>query len=215
MTHHRLTTIALYEAATDGLRAPVDAECDDEGEWRVCVDCVVAEFLANATVRKSLSGAVEPEDCVELLAKACSGAYVGDVTVDGGALLGPCLVPRKAWAPADVRFGNALIAAMNHEECAEADLFEPVGWQAQKLTMNVTRRPGAAPAPGSTPWSARPSKARSRFARGAAAQHRDAADPKVWSVTSVGPPAAPSTQSTVDTSGCRGASPGRSPGTES
>ena len=137
----RLTATSLWAAATDGARAPVDAGSADPGEWRVLVDCLVAEFLANATARKVLSGAVAVEDCGAALAAALSGSYAADVDVDGGALLGPCLVPRRTWTARDLREANALVAALAGRNCAEADLFEPVGWQAAKPEDDVRYRP--------------------------------------------------------------------------
>jgi len=122
----RLTAVALYEAATDGARAPVSAEISaDANAWRVCVDCVVSEFLTHSIVRRALAGADAVQTSIDACKEACGHAYVIGVGVADNKL-----VPLRPWGAADCRAANALVAALDYEHSADADLFEAVHWRS-------------------------------------------------------------------------------------
>ena len=124
----RLTAVALYEASTNGARAPINASTStDTNAWRVCIDCVISEFLTNAVVRRALAGADDAQRSIDACASSNGHSYVIGVGVDQDKL-----IPLRPWAADDLRRANALIASLDYEHSADAALFEAVMWRSQE-----------------------------------------------------------------------------------
>ena len=95
----RLTAVALYEASTNGARAPINGSTSsDTNAWRVCIDCVMSEFLTNAVVRRALAGADDAQRSID----ACSSSN-GHSYVIGVGVAQDRLIPLRPWAADDLR----------------------------------------------------------------------------------------------------------------
>ena len=113
----------------DEWRARADQRLDvtDTNAWRVCIDCVISEFLTNAVVRRALAGADDAQRSIDACSSSNGHSYVIGVGIEQDRL-----IPLRPWAAEDLRRANALIASLDYEHSADAALFEAVMWRSQE-----------------------------------------------------------------------------------